>query len=209
MTSTRGYAYIDVETTGFSAETDRVLQIALVHLSADLTIENSWVTLVNPDLRYIGAFQIHRITNATLVGAPSFAAIWPALQERLAGRTVAAHNLPFDARMVNSEATRYGKKPPIDADAGIDTVDLAKSLLPSLPNRKLPTVCRELEVPLTNAHDALADATAGALVLAKLITMQRHTTGTAPSRRVADGLPIARWFAALKNRHHRARTSHC
>lgn len=204
--SPRGYAYIDVETTGFDEKSDRVIQIALVHVSADLQIEKSWVTLVNPHLRHIPAFHIHGITRQSLVGAPTFADIWPVLHERLSGRIVAAHNLPFDARMVNAEVARLGHRAPIDAAAGVDTRDLAKTLLPALPNRKLPTVCRELDVPLVNAHDALADATAGAHVMTKLLTMQ-HREMTGRPKPTGAGLPIARWFAAIKKHHRSTRTT--
>lgn len=198
MNTSVGYAYLDVETTGFSETSDRVVQIGLVHLAEDLTYEESWVTLVNPRLRWVGAFHVHGLTAAMLVNAPTFAEVWPKLRQRLAGRTVAAHNLPFDARMINAEVARIGGRPLINVDEGVDTYALSKALLPTLPNRKLGTVCRELGVPLTAAHDALADAMAGASVLRELVGRRAALAEPREHTAVTAGLPVRAWLTAVQ-----------
>jgi DNA polymerase-3 subunit epsilon len=44
-----GYAVIDVETSGLSAQHNRVLQIAVAQMRPDGALEQTWSTLLNPE----------------------------------------------------------------------------------------------------------------------------------------------------------------
>ena len=177
----KGYAYIDTETTGFRS-TDEVLQMAVVQLDAQGEIESTWSTLVNPHLAFIPHYDIHKITPAEVAGAPSIDEALDLLAPRVAGRTLAAHNYAFDQRMVNAAAARAGHR--LRLPDGICTVELARQHLPG--PFKLGVLCRRLGIDLSDAHNASADALAGAHLL-------RYLLGLEPDRT----LPVLDWLARL------------
>jgi len=79
-----GFAVVDLETTGlFTGRGDRVLEIAVVHVSGDGEITGEWQTLLNSS-RDLMPQRSHRIAAADILGAPSFADIALALAHLLA-----------------------------------------------------------------------------------------------------------------------------
>ena len=89
-----GYAVIDLETTGFGT-THRILEVGVVLLRPDLTVERTWDTLIQPG-RDIPNSHIHHITATDVVDAPSFADVAAYLGHLLNGRILVAHNAPFE-----------------------------------------------------------------------------------------------------------------
>ena len=65
-----GFAVVDLETTGFS-NADRIVEIGVVLLRPDLTVERTWETLIQPG-RDIPNSHIHKITATDVVDAPTF-----------------------------------------------------------------------------------------------------------------------------------------
>lgn len=147
---------VDCETTGVYPS-DRVVEVALVTLSLDGEIVDTWDTLVQPD-RDVGASHIHGLTAESLRDAPVFADIAGDLAVRLDGACVAAHNLPFDARMLVGEFDRLGTD--LSITAGIDTLRAVQA--------KLTVACAEHGIPLDGAHCAVVDATATASLLMRV-----------------------------------------
>lgn len=69
----QGYAVVDVETTGFSpAWQDRVVEVAVVHVTSDGLVDGESCTLVNPG-RDMGPQKVHGIAAADVLAAPTFA----------------------------------------------------------------------------------------------------------------------------------------
>ncbi|MCK2238622.1 MULTISPECIES: exonuclease domain-containing protein [unclassified Crossiella] len=159
-----GFAVVDVETTGFAAGRDRVIEIAVVQVNAQGAITGEWCTLVNPR-RDLGPQHIHRITTREVLPAPTFEKITGDLITRLTGRVLVAHNLTFDARFLQAELTAAGVLPPAEALNGLCTMTLAPRYL-TTDRRNLAACCAAAGIPLTNAHSALYDARATAALLA-------------------------------------------
>ena len=147
------YVVVDVETTGLY-NTDRIVEIAAVTLSAGGETIDEWDTLVNPE-RDTGPTHIHGVTASMVSAAPTFSEVSAALAERLDGGVLVAHNLPFDARMLLNEYRRIG----VDFDAGKGVCTLQAT------GQKLEYATRSRGIPLVNAHRALADARATAALL--------------------------------------------
>ncbi len=160
-----GYTVIDVETTGLSPTThDRVVEIAVVYVSGQGVIQDSWSTLVNPQ-RDVGRTDIHGITATDVVSAPTFAEIAPYVLRAISGRVVAAHNAAFDLRFLAHELVRSGvplERLPL---TGLCTMQWSTFYLQS-PSRKLIDCCTAADISLTSAHSASADALATAQFLA-------------------------------------------
>ncbi|TFC01693.1 DNA polymerase III subunit epsilon [Cryobacterium adonitolivorans] len=162
-----GFAVIDFETTGLiPAHNDRVIELAVVHVSDRGLIEGRWETLVNPG-RDLGRQDIHRIRAADVLDAPTFAEIAPRLVELLRGRVVVAHNASFDIRFLLAELNRAGRALPAEI-VSLCTMQLARDFLPGA-GRSLADCCAALDIDLDGAHRASVDALATARLLAAYI----------------------------------------
>jgi DNA polymerase-3 subunit epsilon len=161
-----GFSVVDVETTGFSPQRgDRIVEIGVVRLNSELKIEKTFETLINPR-RDVGPTSIHGITAEMVHQAPLFEDIAPSLLNFVDGTIVVAHNAPFDVRFLNSELGRSRYKDRILSQ--ICTLELARRYVFELPSLKLPCLCEYFGINLRDAHCALADSEATAMLLAVL-----------------------------------------
>lgn len=186
-----GYTCIDFETTGlFPTRHDRVVEVGVVFVDESGQVEGEWSTLVNPG-RDVGPTHLHGITAREVLRAPTFADIAPLLLRSVAGRTVVAHNAPFDARFLRVELGRAGFSwtgPDIPA---LCTMQLAGRYVRSR-SRRLGDCCRAAGLEQVGAHEALADARAVAGLLAHVISAT-HTPppwATLSTRARGYGWPI-------------------
>ena len=165
-----GYTCIDFETTGlFPTRHDRVLEVGVVFVDDHGAVEGEWSTLINPG-RDVGPTHIHGVTAREVLSAPTFADISPVLLRSVAGRTIVAHNAPFDVRFLRVELSRAGYSwtgPDIPA---LCTMELAGRYLRRASSRKLADCCRAAELEVSGEHEALADAQAVAALLAHVIS---------------------------------------
>ena len=147
-------AVVDVETTGLY-KADRIVEIAVVTMDATGAVTDVFETLVNPG-RDVGPTWLHQVTASMVASAPSFQDVAHHVASRLDGAVVAAHNLPFDRRMLATEFTSAG----IDVHwgEGLDTLRVTGC--------KLGVACSDHGVAFGgDAHSALADAHATAQLL--------------------------------------------
>ena len=184
------YAVLDVETTGFSARRDRVLQVAVTLLDARGREEGSWSTLVDPECDP-GPVHVHGITSERLVGAPRFADVAGYLAGLLVGRVFVAHNAAFDWGFVTAEMARAGQALPVERR--LCTRNLARRLDLPVPNLKLSTLAAHWGVVQLQAHDAADDTRVLVEVLRHcLLVAVRHgveipfTTGEREPTRAAE-----------------------
>jgi hypothetical protein len=100
-----GFAVVDVETTGLSPRSDRVVEVAIVRISPDGEITGEWSSRINPE-GPVGATHIHGIRQQDVADSPLFHEVIPTLNARLAGLALAAHNAKFDVAFLGSEYRR-------------------------------------------------------------------------------------------------------
>jgi len=170
-----GYTCIDFETTGlFPTRHDRVVEVGVVFVDDDGTVEGEWSTLVNPG-RDVGPTDLHGITAREVLRAPTFRDLAPLLLRSVAGRTVVAHNAPFDVRFLRVELARAGYSWSGADIPALCTMELAGRYVRS-SSRKLRDCCRAADLEHDSAHEALGDARAVASLLGHLMS----TTYTPP-----------------------------
>ncbi|QPP09525.1 DEDDh family exonuclease [Streptomyces bathyalis] len=150
----RGYAVVDVETTGLARD-DRIVSAAVYRLDARGEVEDHWYSTVNPQ-RDPGPTWIHGLTTEDLADAPLFTEIADDLATRLDGRVLVAHNAVFDWSMIAREYARAQRTPPVRQR--LCTIALAKQLSLPLPNHKLESLAAHYGVSQQRAHHALDDA---------------------------------------------------
>lgn len=158
-----GWVVVDVETSGFRPGQARVLSIAALALDSAGQVERSVVSLLNPGVDP-GPTHVHGITVEMLEDQPTFADIAADVAELMHGRTLVAHNAPFDYSFLIAEAELARTVLPVNSV--MCTVELARRLDLGLENLRLETLARHWDIPQTKAHDAFDDA----LVLSRLLT---------------------------------------
>jgi DNA polymerase III subunit epsilon len=151
------YAIIDIETTGGSAQLEKITEIA-VFLHDGRQITGEYSTLINPE-RNIPYFitNLTGITNEMVEDAPRFYEIAKKLIELTEGRTFVAHNARFDYSFIRQEYKSLGFnfKRPI-----LDTVALSRKLLPGHNSYSLGNICNDLNIIINGRHRAGGDALA-------------------------------------------------
>lgn len=188
---TDGYCIIDTETTGVDPRTARIVQIGAAWIGPDFTFQGAWGTLVDPGMRHIPAYQVHRITAGMVEGRPGFKAAAPPLLALTENRRVVGHRVGFDIAMIDAESRRAGMPGWEPTQSPIDTLALSWLMLPGLPNRRLSSVAAALRVGAHGAHDARRDAEMCAGVFAALAVRHRALNG-----RPAPGEQLASYMGA-------------
>lgn len=184
-----GFAVIDVETTGLSANNHRILELAIVRTDSGGRVLDEWVCRFDPE-GPVGATHIHGIRDADIVGAPRFVQVLPEVSARLAGAAIAGHNVSFDLAFLRTEYARAGwALPHLPAAC---TLDHSWDHLPNLNRRRLADCCGAVGISLHHAHSALHDARATARLLASYLD---PTFGRPPRRELLD-LPHQGWAIA-------------
>ena len=172
--NSKGYAVVDFETTGLNpARGDRAIEIGLVHVAPDGTLEDEHETLIRVH-RDIGAQWIHHISAVELIHAPEFEGIARELRDLLAGRVFVAHNVAFDSKFLLSEYRRLGADIPVNSHTMLCTMKLSRSLIGV---GSLADCCREFGIDNEDAHSALSDAHATALLLDRLMDADPEWSG--------------------------------
>ncbi len=165
------YVVFDLETTGFSPETNRIIEIGAVKVQNGKIVDK-FSTFVNPQVPI--PFRIEQLTSindSMVIDAPVIADILPEFMKFCEGCVMVAHNADFDMSFIKKNCQRLDIpcKPMI-----VDTVALARVLLPNLNRFKLDTVAKALGVSLENHHRAVDDAGCTAEIFVKFIEMLRE-----------------------------------
>ncbi len=149
----------DTETTGLDPLTgDRVIEFAGLELLNDLPTGVFFHRVIDPQRDIpADASRIHGMTNADVSGKPLFADIAKELLEFLGYDKLVAHNAAFDFGFLDAELLRVGL-PKLDRSRMVDTLALAKTRFPGMPN-SLDALCRRFEIDLSarTTHNALLD----------------------------------------------------
>ena len=118
------YASIDLETTGLNADQDAIIEIGIVLFQGD-DIVDQWSSLVNPRRRVPpNITDLTGITQADVDGAPSLLQIRPKVGRMVSGRTLVAHNAPFDLAFLRRNGL-------CEENGALDTLELASILFPT------------------------------------------------------------------------------
>ncbi|HQP10780.1 MAG TPA: 3'-5' exonuclease [Candidatus Omnitrophota bacterium] len=163
------YVVFDVETTGLSPQNgDRIVEIAAVRLR-NWEIIDTFESLVNPERELPSeAQQIHHITEAMLAKAPTADHILPQIIDFTGGACLVGHNIKFDLNFLCYQLSLVGRKLR-DETPAIDTLKMAKELLPHLTSFRLSHVAHSLGAAIKEAHRALPDVKVTAMVMKRLM----------------------------------------
>ena len=152
------YVVVDIETTGTDITSDKITEIGAVRIKNGVILE-SFQTLINPGVSLSKKIiELTGITDEMLEDKPKMAEVYPDFVKFLSNATFIAHNADFDYRFLKKAGQEYGYFLRNDY---IDTLAVARKVLPWLPNHKLNTVCEHYKIEFRH-HRALSDALATA-----------------------------------------------
>ena len=162
------FVVFDIETTGFSPENNKIIEIGAVKVENGKITER-FSSFVNPQVPI--PFRIEELTHindSMVMDAPTVDVVLPQFLDFCQGAVMVAHNADFDMSFIKKKAADLG----IDfAPTYMDTVAMARYLLPNLNRFKLDTVAKAVGVPLDNHHRAVDDAACTAEIFVKFLPM--------------------------------------
>ena len=164
------YVVFDLETTGFSPIKDKIIEIGAVKVENGV-ITDKFSTFVNPKVPI--PFEITNLTGITddmVMEAPDIETILPQFLEFVGDAVLVAHNASFDVSFIEQNCRYQDITPDFTS---VDTVAMARILLPTLSKFKLNVVANALHISLENHHRAVDDAGATAEIFVKFVEMLR------------------------------------
>lgn len=148
------FVVFDLETTGFSATDNEIIEIGAIKVEA--TVRTTFQQLVRPRntippkiTQITGISQAMVDQNGTTIESALNEFI-----EFIGDHRLVAYNAAFDMRFIKAAGGRMGAK--IDNDYAC-ALKMARRAWPKLPNYKLATIARLGGLSASGAHRALID----------------------------------------------------
>jgi DNA polymerase III epsilon subunit family exonuclease len=116
----------------------------------------------------VEAQQIHQITASMLAEAPTAGQVLPEITHFIGGACLVGHNIKFDLNFLCCELSLIGRKLKEETPA-LDTLKMAKELLPHLTSFRLAHVAHALGAAVKETHRALPDVKLTAMVMRRLM----------------------------------------
>ena len=165
------YVVFDIETTGFSPEKNKIIEIGAVKVVGG-QITDRFSQFVNPEVPI--PYEIEELTSIRddmVMNAPKIEEVLPEFMKFCEGAVMVAHNAAFDMSFIKKNCDRQGL--PCEFTVA-DTVAMARYLMPQLNRFKLDTIAKALNIVLANHHRAVDDAGCTAEIFVKFIAMLRE-----------------------------------
>ena len=199
------YVVFDIETTGFSATKNRIIEIGAVKVENG-EITDTFSEFVNPEVPIpYRITKLTTITDAQVKDAGTIEEVLPRFLEFCKGCILVAHNATFDTSFIKANCERLGYTYDFTC---VDTLGLSRSFLKKLHKFTLDSICKELNVTLITHHRAVDDATATGGAFVKLLkicrekgfkTMDDINEGTKVAADVIKKLPTHHVIILAKN----------
>ena len=151
------YSIIDIESNGGGFREEIIIEIAIYRFDGHKIVDQ-FSSLINPEADITNFVQrLTRISPKMVKTAPKFHEVAKRVIEITEGTTLVGHNIEFDYRMLRQSFKRLGYDFKIDT---LDTIDLAKKLIPEAESFSLGKLVKSLGIPLVEHHRARGDARA-------------------------------------------------
>ena len=161
------YIIFDLETTGLSAATERIIEIGAVKVENGEILE-SFDLFVDPEKTITPEItRLTSITNEMVAGAPKEAEALEQFFRFCDGCDIlVAHNADFDMGFLRAAIRRCGRE---EDPVQIDTLVMARAMYPELKKHKLDTIAERLGVTQKHHHRADDDARVLAEIFLKMV----------------------------------------
>ncbi len=200
MTFDEEYVAFDLETTGLSSQTDRIIEIGAVIMKNGKELDR-FQTFVDPHRPLEKKIvELTGITDEMLRGAPGIEEILPKFLEFCNGRVLVAHNADFDTGFIRAECQRQGISYSLTS---ADTLILAQNLMPQLGKHKLDIVANALSLPEFNHHRAADDAVTCGMIMDRFFRMLAEEQNVDSLQKINPAMEGLRSQSRIGDRHAR------
>ncbi|WP_035165590.1 PolC-type DNA polymerase III [Caloramator sp. ALD01] len=165
------FIVFDIETTGFNPQTDEIIEIGAVKIK-NYQIVDRFSVLINPERHISEEIQkLTGITNEMVMDKETIIDILPKFIEFIGDGVLVAHNAKFDTGFLREKFKKFNLQFNYSI---LDTLPLARWLLPDLKRHKLNVIAEHLGISLENHHRAVDDAEATAHIFLKFVDMLKE-----------------------------------
>ena len=165
------YCVLDLETTGFSAKTEKITEVGMMKVKNGEVIDE-FSCFVNPE-KHIPerVTEVTNITDEMVKDAKTIDQVFPEVLDFIKDSVLVAHNAPFDMGFLKQNAKVLGYE--FDYTY-IDTLSLAKDLFPDYKKYKLGKIAENLGIKVEVAHRALDDVDTTVKVFRVMLDMLKE-----------------------------------
>ena len=195
------YCVLDLETTGFSATTEKITEVGIMKVK-DGEVIDEFSCFVNPE-KHIPerVTEVTNITDEMVKDAETIDKVFPKILEFLGDSVIVAHNAGFDVGFLKQNAKNLG----YDFDyTYIDTLSLAKDLFPEYKKYKLGKIAENLGIKVEVAHRALDDVD----TTVKVFNVMLDMLAKRGAKKVDDIDRVSRTEEAKKEEYKKLKTYH-
>lgn len=163
------YVVVDIETTGFDYNNDRIIEIAAVSYEYGKKVAE-FTSLVNPDMLIPPEIiNLTGITQEMVSQAPSLAEVERIFLDFIGNLPIIGHNaVTFDIPFLNRQLSVKL------SNAVIDTLPMARKVFDRLPSHKLEYLNVVLQLGISASHRALHDVEATNALLWACLSPRRY-----------------------------------
>ena len=166
------YVVLDIETTGFSAENDEIIELSAVKVAENKVIAK-FSQLVDPQ-RYISTYiaNLTGISQEMLIGKPKIKEALSDFTEFVSDSLIIGHNVTFDIGFINNKLQKHFNTS-FDNDY-VDTLTIARQLLPDLKSKKLGSIATHFKFNTEGMHRGLKDCIVTNMCYQRFLQMHKE-----------------------------------
>ncbi len=195
------YCVLDLETTGFSAVTEKITEVGIMKIK-DGEVIDTFSCFVNPEKhipRRVTA--VTNITDSMVKDAETIEKVFPKILDFIKDSVLVAHNASFDIGFLKQNAKRLGYE--FDYTY-LDTLSLSKDLFPDLKKYNLGKIAESLGIKVDVAHRALDDVDTTVKVFNIMLNMLKKRG----AKKIEDIDKISATEEAKKEAYKKLKTYH-
>lgn len=149
------YIVLDIETTGLNPNSNEIIELSALKV-VNGKIHEEYSKLVKPS-GYLSPFitRLTGINSEMLKNAPHIKEAVKEFNDFCSDSIIVGHNITFDIGFINAKLQKYHNVP-FDNEY-IDTLTIARKLLPQLKNKKLGTIAQHFNLDTEGMHRGLKD----------------------------------------------------
>ena len=166
------YVVLDIETTGFSADNDEIIELSALRV-VDNKVVDEFSELVNP-MRYVSPYitNLTGITPQMLQNAEKIPDVLKRFVEFVSDSMIMGHNVNFDIGFIDNKLKKHFNTN-FDNDY-IDTLKIARKMLPNLKSKKLGMIAQHFNFNTDGMHRGLKDCIVTKMCYQKFLQMHRE-----------------------------------
>lgn len=148
------YIVIDIETTGLCAEIDEIIEICALKINENIVVD-TFHSLIKPTDEIPDFItELTGITDEMVKDSPCIENVLPDFIKFIGDSVLVGHNVNFDINFLYDycEYNNYILK-----NDFIDTMRMARRIIPELEHHRLKDVAEYFDIPYENAHRSVKD----------------------------------------------------